>query len=50
MRERGYTIGAGYGKNRDTSIRIGHMGDHTVAALEKCLGVVGTVLAELTGR
>ena len=48
VRERGYTIGSGYGKNRDTTIRIGHMGDHTVPALEKCLGVVGTVLGELT--
>jgi aspartate aminotransferase-like enzyme len=47
VRERGYTIGAGYGKNRDTTIRIGHMGDHTVEALEKCLAVVGTVLTEL---
>ena len=50
VRERGYTIGSGYGKNRDTTIRIGHMGDHTVEALEKCLAVVGTVLAELKGR
>lgn len=50
VRERGYTIGTGYGKNRDTTIRIGHMGDHTVEALEKCLAVVGTVLGELKGR
>lgn len=49
VRERGYTIGGGYGKNRDTTIRIGHMGDHTVEALGKCLGVVGTVLGELNG-
>ena len=34
---RGYTIGSGYGKNKDTSIRIGHMGDHTLEGLEGCL-------------
>jgi aspartate aminotransferase-like enzyme len=50
VRERGYTIGAGYGKNRDTTIRIGHMGDHTVEGLERCLGVVGMVLGELNGN
>ena len=35
--ERGFTIGSGYGKNKDTSVRIGHMGDHTLAGLERCL-------------
>lgn len=40
----GFTIGTGYGKNRETSIRIGHMGDHTPAGLEACLAVVGRVL------
>ena len=35
--ERGFTIGGGYGKNKDTSIRIGHMGDHTLTGLERCL-------------
>jgi aspartate aminotransferase-like enzyme len=49
VRERGYTIGSGYGKNRDTTIRIGHMGDHTLEGLEKCLRAVGLVLAELNG-
>jgi aspartate aminotransferase-like enzyme len=34
---RGFTIGSGYGKNKDTSIRIGHMGDHTPTGLAKCL-------------
>ena len=34
---RGFTIGSGYGKNKDTSIRIGHMGDHTLEGLERCL-------------
>ncbi len=35
--ERGFTIGGGYGKNKDTSVRIGHMGDHTPEGLARCL-------------
>jgi aspartate aminotransferase-like enzyme len=35
--ERGFTIGSGYGKNRETTIRIGHMGDHTLEGLARCL-------------
>jgi aspartate aminotransferase-like enzyme len=50
VRERGYTIGTGYGKNRDTTIRIGHMGDHTLEGLEKCLDAVAIALAGLEGN
>jgi len=35
-RKFGYTIGAGYGKLKDGTIRIGHMGDHTVAEWKRC--------------
>ena len=35
--ERGFTIGSGYGPNKETSVRIGHMGDHTLAGLNRCL-------------
>jgi aspartate aminotransferase-like enzyme len=42
--ERGWTIGAGYGKLRDGTIRIGHMGDHTVAGLDGLLDVLAEVL------
>jgi aspartate aminotransferase-like enzyme len=38
--ERGYTIGAGYGVLRSGTFRVGHMGDHTVAGLESCLGAI----------
>ena len=38
--ERGWTIGSGYGSLKESTIRIGHMGDHTVD------GVCG-VLAEV---
>jgi aspartate aminotransferase-like enzyme len=37
VKERGFTIGSGYGKNKDTSIRVGHMGDHTLEGLDRCL-------------
>jgi aspartate aminotransferase-like enzyme len=42
--ERGWTIGGGYGKLRDSTIRIGHMGDHTVAGVDALLGALEEVL------
>jgi aspartate aminotransferase-like enzyme len=47
VKERGFTIGSGYGKNRETSVRIGHMGDHTLPALERCLAAVDDALGSL---
>ena len=44
MKAKGYTISAGYGALKDSSIRIGHMGDHTVAELDELLGVLSEVL------
>ncbi len=41
----GWTIAPGYGKLKDTTFRIGHMGDHTVAELEALLVVLEGVLA-----
>jgi aspartate aminotransferase-like enzyme len=38
--ERGWVIGSGYGPLKESTIRIGHMGDHTPAG-------VSTVLAEV---
>ncbi|MEX0912107.1 MAG: aminotransferase class V-fold PLP-dependent enzyme, partial [Gemmatimonadota bacterium] len=37
LKSRGYTIGSGYGKLKDETIRIGHMGDHTVDGLNQLL-------------
>jgi aspartate aminotransferase-like enzyme len=37
VKERGFTIGSGYGKNKETTLRIGHMGDHTREGLARCL-------------
>jgi len=44
MKARGFTISAGYGTLKDTSIRIGHMGDHTVAELDVLLETLREVL------
>ncbi|HEU4521171.1 MAG TPA: aminotransferase class V-fold PLP-dependent enzyme, partial [Thermoanaerobaculia bacterium] len=37
MRERGYTIGGGYGEWKKTTFRIGHMGDIPMESLEAML-------------
>lgn len=44
MRERGFVIGAGYGKIKDSTIRIGHMGDHTVDELDVLLDALADVI------
>jgi len=45
MLERGFTIGRGYGQLQDSTVRIGHMGDHTPAGVADCLAALGEVLA-----
>jgi aspartate aminotransferase-like enzyme len=45
MKARGFTISAGYGSLKDSTIRIGHMGDHTVAELDLLLAALEEVLA-----
>lgn len=40
----GYVIGGGYGKLSESTIRIGHMGDHTVDELARLLEVLGGAL------
>jgi aspartate aminotransferase-like enzyme len=47
--KRGFVIGGGYGRLKPTSIRIGHMGDHTVDGLSRCLDAVHDSLKELAG-
>jgi len=47
---RGYTLGNGYGQLRDTTIRIGHMGDHTLEGLRRCLHACETAITELAER
>lgn len=44
LKARGYVIASGYGKLKDETIRIGHMGDHTVEELDALLGALEEVL------
>ena len=44
LRERDYTIANGYGKLKGRTIRIGHMGDHTVQELEDLLEQITEVM------
>lgn len=44
---RGFTIGGGLGSLTETTYRIGHMGEHTLDGLGKCLCAVEGALMEL---
>jgi aspartate aminotransferase-like enzyme len=44
IREAGWVVGAGYGKLKATTFRIGHMGDHRPEGLEELLPVVEDAL------
>jgi aspartate aminotransferase-like enzyme len=46
LEARGFTIATGYGALKDVSIRIGHMGDHTVAELDVLLAALEEILVE----
>ena len=45
MAARGFAIGGGYGALAGHTFRIGHLGDHSVEALERMLGALGETLA-----
>jgi len=45
LQQAGWTIGAGYGPLKETTIRIGHMGDHTVGALNELLDLLGGLVS-----
>jgi aspartate aminotransferase-like enzyme len=47
LRERGFEVGAGYGALAASTIRIGHMGDHTVREVTALLGALEGALAAL---
>ena len=47
MRKRGYELGGGQGELAKTSIRVGHMGDHTVGGVTAMLDVLEEVLREI---
>ncbi len=48
-RQRGFTLAAGYGKLKPTTIRIGHMGDHTMPELEALLSALDGVIDDRIG-
>ena len=50
VKARGFTIGSGYGQLRETTVRIGHMGDHSVARVEACLQECEDAIVELAER
>lgn len=50
VQARGFTIGSGYGKLRESTVRIGHMGDHSVARVEACLNECEDAIVELAER
>ncbi|HZH40755.1 MAG TPA: alanine--glyoxylate aminotransferase family protein [Gemmatimonadales bacterium] len=45
VKKEGWVIGTGYGGVKDSTFRIGHMGDHTVASLENLLALIERTLA-----
>jgi aspartate aminotransferase-like enzyme len=45
LKQQGWTIGSGYGALKDSTIRIGHMGDHTVEALQELLALLEPAFA-----
>lgn len=44
IRKHGFQIATGYGRMKEETFRIGHMGDHTVDRLEALLDALGKVL------
>ena len=50
MKQQGFVIGAGYGRLKPRSVRIGHMGDHTVEELDRVLGALEEVLRASPGQ
>ena len=47
LRVRGFEVGAGYGALAASTIRIGHMGDHTVREVRALLAALDDALGEL---
>jgi aspartate aminotransferase-like enzyme len=44
---RGITVGPGYGKLKETTIRIGHMGDHTLDGVRRWLHACESAITDL---
>jgi aspartate aminotransferase-like enzyme len=48
--DRGFTLAPGYGKLKSSTIRIGHMGDHTMSELEAVLSVLDEIIDDSIGE
>jgi len=46
----GFTVGGGYGQLSETTFRVGHMGDHSLDGLRRCLHACENAIAELAER
>ncbi len=46
LAERGFTIASGYGRLKERTFRIGHMGDHTLDELEALLEQIELIMKE----
>lgn len=46
---RGFVIGSGYGALKASTFRIGHMGDHTLDGLERCLAACAAAIGDGAG-
>ena len=46
VKERGFTIGGGYGKWKPSTFRIGHMGDVDLASLDRLLEALDEAAGE----
>jgi aspartate aminotransferase-like enzyme len=44
LRAAGWVVGGGYGRLKESTFRVGHMGDHTVEELEALLGALEEAL------
>ncbi|MEO7084563.1 MAG: alanine--glyoxylate aminotransferase family protein [Gemmatimonadaceae bacterium] len=50
VKARGMNVGPGYGRLNATTFRIGHMGDHTLEGVDRCLHVCEAAITELAER
>ena len=48
MKDRGYALGGGYGAWKESTLRIGHMGDVPIADLEEMLSNLEEVVSQGT--
>ena len=49
LRDKGFTLGAGYGPLKPKTLRVGHMGDHTPHGVRRVLGALKSALSPTGG-